>query len=152
MRAIIKPPAAGLNENDSTACAALEREAAAILTRDGLDPYCAGLCAALSLHLWAHLERAHQVSADFLVMYRLERCNDSDEELERVISHVMLRYQGNAFDLQGWGADQRWEQRIDDTIAPWNDNAYNDIETVVVDTPEELLALIAPYGMAQHIP
>lgn len=121
-----------------------------VAERGDPEDYKSGGCGELTLWLWSALlksEGAIPAGADITVMYRLELDNDTDEELDRVISHVMLGLDGDTLDIEGWGADERWIERMDETITPWADNAYNQREYVIFTCPEQAAALFKQYHM-----
>lgn len=120
-----------------------------ISERTDPETYCSGGCGALTMALWLYIEKNHGhllPQCRILVLYRVEKCDDTDDELDRVISHIMLQVEADTLDIYGWGADERWCQRIDD-IEPWNDDAHNDVEYEELSCASALPKTAEPYSM-----
>jgi hypothetical protein len=98
-----------------------------------------GLCAVLTLALFRYATLSLCLSnVDITVLYRIERDNDDDKELDRVVSHVMFGFEDDTLDIEGWEADDRWNIHIDENLNPYNDNAYNDTEYQIFKADDSL--------------
>jgi hypothetical protein len=98
-----------------------------------------GLCAVLSLALFRYATTSLCLSnIDITVLYRIERNNDDDIEVDRFVSHVMFGFEKDTLDIDGWEADDRWNAHIDENLTPYNDEAYNDTEYQIFKADESL--------------
>lgn len=129
----------------------LANQVAEIYAQGNDEIYRSGACGALTLALWQaasqHPAITPDMKLDITVLFRVERDNDTDEELDRVVSHAMLGLGDDTLDIDGWGADDRWNTRIEETISPWADNAYNDVDYQVFTELAPAIALIEQYSM-----
>jgi hypothetical protein len=118
---------------------------------DNPDDYRNGLCGSLTVALYHVMQQQFptltcELTIDFI--YRIERDNDTDEEMERVLSHVMLGVGSQTIDIEGWGADDRWLDHIDANMSPWCDNTYNDTEYAVYTDLLQVEKKCEKYGVS----
>lgn len=92
---------------------------------------CAEFATGLAQLIIEHCPDEH---IEITIIYRVEKENNTDEELDRTLSHVIFCAFNDQFDIEGANAYDRWIEHCDENIEPWAKNAYNDYEWVDIPT------------------
>jgi hypothetical protein len=105
------------------------------VSHDDPESFRNGCCAELATGI-AQLITQHRPdeAIEITIIYRVEKDNDTDEELDRTLSHVILCAFNDQFDINGNNAYDNWMEHCDENIEPWAKNAYNDYEWVDIPT------------------